>query len=149
TMFVRGLNGQVSPTNQFAWVFDNMGQTPMGAPSVFGFYSPLYKIPKTALFGPEFQIYTPADSVLRANFVNQILTQNLSDIQQNQRPSTAVAGNIPQLLDAVDQALFYGRMDPNIRLSLSKALLAAYDNTQRESAAVYLASLAGQYAVQY
>jgi hypothetical protein len=61
----------------------------------------------------------------------------------------AVAGNTAALLDEVDKVFFYGRMPAGVRTALTNAVTAAYDNNQRVQAAVYLAALSGQYAVQY
>src|SRR5262249_14537326 len=72
--FVRALNGTITPTNGLPWLFSRMGQTPLTPPSVFSFYPPMYHIPKSPLFGPEFQIYTPTESVLRGNFVWGIIS---------------------------------------------------------------------------
>jgi hypothetical protein len=40
-------------------------------------------------------------------------------------------------------------MPAGVRTALTNAVTAAYDNNQRVQAAVYLAALSGQYAVQY
>lgn len=48
--FVRALGGSISPTNQQAWPLSRMSQTPFRAPSsVFGFYSPLFRMPRSSL----------------------------------------------------------------------------------------------------
>ena len=44
-----------------------MNEGLLDAASVFGHYSPSYHIPMTALFGPEFQIYSASDAINRAN----------------------------------------------------------------------------------
>lgn len=147
--FGRALNAQISPANLFAYVFDNMSQSVLAPPSVFNWYSPLYRIPRTATAGPEFQIYTPSQSIQRANFFYQILTQNFSDFRIDLSPYNAVAGNTTQLIDAVDRALLYGRMPQSMRDSLAKAINASADNQQRVMVALYLTALSGYYAVQY
>ncbi|MDX1984708.1 MAG: DUF1800 family protein [Bryobacteraceae bacterium] len=147
--FGRALNAQISPSNQFTYIFDNMGQSALSPPSVFNWFSPLYRIPRTSYFGPEFQIYTPSQSVERANFFLQILTENFGDFRVDLSPFTGVAGNSAQLIDAVDNALLHGRMPQAMRDSLSRALAAAGDNQQRVTAALYLTALSGYYAVQH
>ena len=77
-----------------------MAQTPLTPPSVFSFYSPLYRIPQTPLFGPEFQIYTPTESILRGNFLWEMISNPATDIHPNLSPFTAVAGTRQQLIDA-------------------------------------------------
>ncbi len=148
--FVRQLNGQVSPAIQLSYLFDQMGQMPLTPPSVFAFYSALYRIPRVPLNGPEFQIYTPTESVLRANFFYSILTnQGGSDVSVDLAPFQAVAGNITSLIDTVDAKLLYGRMPATMKQSIAKALATASDNNQRVVTALYLTVLSGQYAVQF
>lgn len=147
--FARALGGNITPNNGLPWLFSQMGQTPLTPPSVFSFYSPLYHIPKSTLFGPEFQIYTPTESVLRANFLWGIITNPATDFTLSIAPFVNVAGNTPQLIDAVDQALLHGRMPQNMRQSLANAITAQADNNSKAQIALYLAALSGFYAVQY
>ena len=147
--FVRALNGSISPTNGLPWLFSQMAQTPLTPPSVFSFYSPMYRIPQTPYFGPEFQIYTPTESILRGNFLWEIISNPATDMSPSLAPFTAVAGNTQQLIDAVDQALLYGRMPAAMRQSLANAIVAQADNNSRVQTALYLTALSGFYAVQY
>jgi len=109
----------------------------------------MYHVPKSPLFGPEFQIYTPTEAVLRGNFIWAIISNPASDFTLTMTPFTSVAGNLQQLIDAVDQALLYGRMPQNMRQSLAKAISAQSDNAGRWQTALYLTALSGYYAVQY
>jgi len=148
--FVRQLGGSITPDNGLPYLFAQMGQDPLTPPSVFSFYSPLYHDPKSKLFGPEFQIYTPTESVLRANFFWEFISNNPpTDVTLDFSSFVAVAGNIPQLIDAVDQALLYGRMPQPVRQSLANAIAAQQDNASRTQTALYLTALSGLYAVQY
>jgi len=148
--FVRALGGNISPTTQVAWLFDRMGQAIAAPPSVFGYYSPNYRMPgNPSLFGPEFQIYTPTESVLLGNEFHQMLGSPSGDPRIDLAPFQAVAGDINQLLDLVNQRLFYGRMSTGMRTALQKAVQASYDNNQRVFTALYLSALSGQFAVQY
>jgi len=147
--FLRAMNGTLAPNNGIAYLYDNMGQSVLAPPSVFGWYSPLYRVPRTALYGPEFQIYSPTEATLRANFVYQILTGNGGEITVDLNNFRAVAGNSTALIDEVDRVLFYGRIPAGVRAAITSAVNAAYDNNQRVQAALYLASLSGQYAVQF
>jgi uncharacterized protein (DUF1800 family) len=149
TTLVRNLNGSVSQANSFAYVFDNMAQSVLNPPSVFSWFSAMYRVPKSPLFGPEFQIYTTTDATLRANFFYQILTNGAGEITIDLSPFHAVAGNTAQLLDKVDEVFLHGRMPANVRQSISNAVTASYDNNQKVQTAVYLTILSGQYAVQH
>ena len=148
--FTRMMNGSIAPTTQISWNFVAMGQTPVNPPSVFGYFSPMYRLPlNPALFGPEYQIYTPTESVVLANMLNSIIGQPNGDPTIDLSPFVAVAGNTAQLLDLVDQKFFYGRMPPAMRTSLATAIDASYDNNQRLQTALYLAALSGQYQTQF
>lgn len=129
--FLRALNGSFTANNGLPWLFARMGQAPLAPPSVFSFYSPLYRIPKSPLFGPEFQIYTPTESVLRGNLFWALIANTSGDYTRDLSPFTAVAGNTTQLIDAVDQALLYGRMPPQMRQILATAIDAQSDHTGR------------------
>jgi uncharacterized protein (DUF1800 family) len=148
--FAKALNGQVSPTNGLGWMFVGMGQTIMTPNSVFNWYSPLFRIPKTTMFGPQFQIYSPTEAVLRANLINDMITGQLgSDVKLDLTPFNAVAGNTAALIDAVDQALLYGRMSAQTKQSITNALNADTTNATRVQTALWLAATSGDYAVQH
>lgn len=148
--FVRALGGNVSPANQQAWYFSQLGQTPLAPPSVFGYYSPLFRIPRTSLAGPEFQIYGPTEAVLRGNMFWAILSGGAgSDFTVDLAPFTTLAGNTAALIDAVDQALLYGRMPAAMRQSLATAITAQYDGRAKAQTALYLTALSGLYTVQH
>jgi uncharacterized protein (DUF1800 family) len=147
--FVRALGGSISPTNVQPWTFTRMSQTPLAPNSVFGFYSPLYRIPRSTLNGPEFQIYGPTESVLRGNVFWQIIANPGSDFLVDTTPFLNVAGNTIALIDACDQTLLYGRMPPEMRQSLADAINAQGDAVNRARTALYLTALSGFYAVQY
>ncbi len=149
--FTRALGGApINGNNLQVYNFVNMQQAIMNPPSVFGYYSPFYRIPKQPLFGPEFQIYSASESVVRAGmFANILNGQASGDFPVNLTPYNAVAGNTPALIDAVDQALLYGRMSSQMRAALTTAVDAQYDNNGRVFTALYLTALSGQYAVQY
>ncbi len=145
----RALNGRVAPENQEDWMLGLMGQRLLAAPTVFGFYSPLYKLPGGQLYGPEFQIFTPTESVLRDNELYSILENRDANFRVDLSPFLSAAGDIPQLIDAVDARLLYGRMPPEMRAVLQRALAPAYDDAQRVQTALYLTAMSGFYNVQY
>ena len=116
---------------------------------MFGFYSPLYRIPKSSLQGPELQIYTPTESVLRGNMMWRIITNPGSDYTVDLSPFSSVATDPIALIDAADQLLLYGRMPQTMRQSLANAMAAQSDPTSRWQTALYLTALSGFYATQY
>ena len=149
--FIRNMGGSISASNLIAWVFDRMGQSILTPPSVFGYYSPLYRLPgNPSLAGPEFQIYTPTESIVLGNELWQIISNPGGDPSINMVPFETAAGQgTAQLLDLINARFYYGRMPAGLRTSLSNAVAAGYDAKQRAQTAVYLAALSGLYAVQY
>ena len=118
---------------------------------MFGYFSPLFRVPHSALFGPEFQIYSPTEAVLRGNLVWDILSASGSggDFPLDLSRFVNLGGNTAALIDAVDQALLYGRMPQAMRQSLANAIAVQSDNRSRALTALYLTALSGQHAVQY
>jgi uncharacterized protein (DUF1800 family) len=146
----RALGGSISATNQAAWSFSRTGQTPLAPPSVFGFYSPLFRAPQSSLAGPEFQIYTPTEATLRGNFIWELLTNPGVDFPGvDITRFVNLGGNVPALIDACDQTFLYGRMSAAMRQSLATAIAAQQDNRNRALTALYLTLLSGQHAVQH
>ena len=145
---VRALNGSIGPGNQLSWQMSRIGQEPLTPPSVFGFYSPLYRVPRVGVFGPEFQIYSPTDAVLRGNLIWQALTNGGSDFTIDLGPFQSAA-TLADVIDRVDQALLYGRMPQPMRQTLANVMAAQDTATARLQMALYLTALSGLYAVQH
>jgi len=146
---VRALGGTVAdPTNLF-WDYTQMGQRLLNAPSVFSFYSPLTRLPYAPqYFGPEFQIYTPAFAVARANFILNLVSNNFATaIPIDISRFVGAAGDIPALVNMVDAALTHGRMAQSTRNAIATALAASTDPRQRAITALYLAAVTAEFAV--
>lgn len=146
--FTRALNGSIRPGNQLSWQLSQMGQDPLTPPSVFGHYSPLYRIPRTATPGPEFQIYAPTEAVLRGNLLWQAIVNPAgSEFTLDLSPFASAASPV-ELIDRVDQALLYGRMPQGMRQSIANVMAAQQTASERMQMALYLTAISGLYAVQ-
>ncbi len=143
----RALNIDPGPASQFSYLFYHMNEGLLDAPSVFGHYSPMYRIPKTTLFGPEFQIYSASDAVNRANFFYHLI-YNPWPINPALQPFVNIASDASALVTAVDNTLLSGRMLPETRTAILNSLPAMYDNNQRVMNALYLTFTSGEYLVQ-
>jgi len=139
----------INPTNLF-WDYFLLGERLLQAPSVFNFYSPMAPLPgNPALYGPEFQLYTPAQAVARANFLYAFIAGNYAGmVSIDLAPYQAVAGNPTALLNLVDATLLQGRMTPSTRNAIGASLLATTDLKQRAITALYLTAIAADFAVQ-
>jgi len=141
-----GLN--LGSPSVFAYSYYSMNEPILNANSVFGHYSPMYHIPKSPLFGPEFQIYTPSEAVNRANFIYGLF-YNPWPINPALLPLVPLAKNPTALINAVDQTLLYGRMSPQMRTAIANSLPAMPDDNQRVLGVVYLTMVSGDYLVQH
>jgi uncharacterized protein (DUF1800 family) len=144
----RALNLNPGPADQFAYLFYNMDEGMLDPASVFGHYSPSYHIPKSPLFGPEFQIYSTSDAINRANFLYS-LWNSPWPINPALQPLVNVAGNSTTLINTLDSTLLYGRMLPSTRAAITAALPSQYDNNARVLTALYLTATSGEYLVQH
>ncbi len=146
--FTRALGGNIRPGNQLSWQLNQMSQDPLAPPSVFGYYSPLYRIPRTTTPGPEFQIYSPTDAVLRGNLLWQAIVNPGSDFTVDLTPFTTAATPV-ELIDRVDQALLYGRMPQGMRQSIANVMAVQQTASERMQMALYLTAISGLAAVQH
>ena len=146
---LRALNGQFSSTHGLTYLFDYMAQAVLAPPSVFSWFSPLYRMPGSALFGPEFQIYSPTEATLRGNLFHMLLTNPGGAATPDLSPFQAYGNDMPNLVEAVNQVLLYGRMPAGMKQALIAAAAPGYDANTRITTVVYLTALSGQYAVQY
>lgn len=150
TGLVRALNGQFNAGQQLTYLFDNLGQSVLNPPSVFNWFSPLYRVPKSALFGPEFQIHSPTEATLRGNFVYYIVSgQGGGDITIDLSPFQPYGNDMPGLVEAVNQRLLHGRMTPAMKQVLITAATPGYDAKTRIETVLYLTAISGQYCVQH
>jgi uncharacterized protein (DUF1800 family) len=147
--FLRALNGQFNNPEGLTYIFDYMGQSPLNAPSVFSWFTPLYHIPKSPLFGPEFQIYTPYESALRGNLFFYFLNQPGPDFTVDLTPYQAFGNDMPGLVELANQKLLYGQMTPAMKQALITAAAPGYDAKTRIETVLYLTALSGYYAVQH
>lgn len=147
--FLRALNGGFSSTQKLTYLFDYMGQSVLNPPSVFSWFSPLYRVPHSSLFGPEFQIYSPTEATLRGNLLFGLLSSSGGDTVINLSPFQPYGNDLPNLVEAANQALLYGRMPAAMKQVLIDAAAPGYDARTRIATVLYLTALSGLYAVQY
>ncbi len=146
---LRALNGQFTAGQQVTYLYDYMAQSILTPPSVFGWYSPLYHVPRSPLFGPEFQIYSPTEAALRGNFLFSAINYPASDMVVDLSPFQPYGNDMPGLVEAANQVLLHGRMPAAMKTALIAAATPGYDARTRIETVLYLTGLSGQYAVQY
>lgn len=149
SQFLRALDGRFSSTEQLTYLYDYMAQMPLSPPSVFSWFSPLYRVPKSPLYGPEFQIYSPTEATLRGNLFHYLLGNSGGDFTIDLSPYQPFGNDMPGLVEAVNQRLLHGRMPAGMKQVLVTAATPGYDARTRIETVLYLTALSGQYAVQY
>jgi uncharacterized protein (DUF1800 family) len=145
----RTLNASVvNPTNLF-WDYFLLGEKITAAPSVFNFYSPMTRLPgNPQYYGPEFQLYAPAQAVGRANFLFKFISGEYKGmVNVDLTPFINVAGDTTALLNLVDSTLLAGRMSATARQAIAGAVAASSDPRQRAISALYLAAISAEFAV--
>ena len=141
---VRAFGGQFSSQNQITYLYDYMSQGILTPPSVFNWFSPLYKVPNSTTFGPEFQIYSATDATLRGNFMYTLIS-GLAN-----HPTFAPYGNdMAGAVEVANQMFLYGRMPAAMKQAIITAATPGYDAQARITTVIYLTVLSGFYAVQY
>jgi uncharacterized protein (DUF1800 family) len=147
----RALGATISNPDSYNYVFNNLTQRVLSPTTVFSFYSPLAALPgHTDLFGPEFQIYPPALAIQRANFIYSLVNGSFaSSFTIDLTPFTALAGDVPALVERVNQSLMFGRMTPELRELIVAATNAVPVASPRDRAvgALYLAAISSEYSV--
>ena len=146
---LRTLSATVNDQNPIESLAADMGQTLFYAPSVFNYYSPLYRLPN-GLQGPEFQLMNSATALVRINGVQNLVTRGLDgDVSFNLGPLQALASSPATLVDAVDAAFLFGRLPTGLKADIITAISATNDRSERVRTAIYLVTTSSLYQVQH
>ena len=152
---VRAFGGQMNDQNYYPYELANIGQDLFDAPSVFNYYSPGYRV-AGGLLGPEFQIDTPNNAMLRANMVSELIFAAYQKPLQTLGPGTSVdltpfvalAGNPSALADALDLTLTRGVMPAALKQILIGAITNdSGGNVHRVQTGAYLVLMSSYYNV--
>jgi uncharacterized protein (DUF1800 family) len=145
---LRALKGNVTEENGLAGYGDGMGQRVFFAPSVFNYFSPLYRIPG-GLSAPEFQITTPSTSLTRANFAYRIARNGFgTSVTVDYAALESIAGNVDALNEALGNAFLGGVMPQALKDAITTACAATTDPRTRVRNAVFLVLSSSFYQVQ-
>jgi len=147
---------------QFSGAF--LGQSPLSSPSVFNFfrpdYAPLGALREAGLSAPEAQIYTDAYIITTSEVMATFAQENYQGASANTRQNsyidisteTALASDIPALLDRLDLLLMSGQMSTELRTILIDHMntLSADEEgrSQRVRDGITLIMLSPEYLVQ-
>ncbi len=139
------------PYTLLLWQANTMGQFPMNAPSVFGFFPPGYVIPQTTMNAPEFGIENTASVAARMSFADTVVSNGLWQISLHLGASSplglASAKSPEALVDLLGSMFLHGQMPAAMRTSLLSAVAPISDVQQRLQFALYLVITSAQYKI--
>jgi len=144
---LRGLNATLSPTSTVYYDTAELGEDLFNAPSVFSYFSPLYRLPN-GLLGPEFQIYSTQTAVDRADIVYAILYGQIDKgTQVNLTPFVQQAGSTSSLLAYINRIFLHGSMSSDLTEAAADAASAAPTPLAKAQAALYVVLTSGEYQI--
>ena len=151
----RAMGGTMADTSYYAYDLSNLNEDVYNSPSVFNYFSPFFKAPGTALYGPEFQIDTPNNAVYRANMLWQMVSGYQASIVCygpgtciNESPFIALASTPATLVDALDLTFTHGTMPPAMRSLVVAAATADTNSTySRVQTAIFTILSSSYYSV--
>jgi hypothetical protein len=151
TGLLRALNATVTAADALTNQGTLMGQTALTPGSVFSYFSPFYRVPDLTPppVAPEFQAMNAATALARANFAWLAAGNGISGgVKVDLTNWLDLANNPPDLVEALNQALFRGEMDANVRGLLTTAASASTSTAARVRSALYAAAAAPQYEIE-
>jgi uncharacterized protein (TIGR03437 family) len=151
TGLLRALNATVTAADALTNQATLMGQTALAPGSVFSYFSPFYRVPDVTPppVAPEFQALNAATALARANFAWLVAANGISGgIKVDLTNWQDLANNPSDLVEALNQALFRGEMDANVRGLLTTAASQSTSTALRVRSALYAAAAAPQYEIE-
>jgi uncharacterized protein (DUF1800 family) len=144
---LRGLNATLGASSAIYNQATEMGQQLFYSPSVFSYFSPLYRTEK-GLLGPEFQIYTTQTAADRADIVHTALYGTLDKTTTvNLTPFVQQAASLEMLLNHVSTVFLHGAMSAGLRQQAYNAAAAQKGALAQVQAALYVVLTSGEYQV--
>jgi uncharacterized protein (DUF1800 family) len=149
TTQLRALGATVADHPFMSDLSAEMGQRVFYSPSVFNYFSPTFRIPGTTLTGPEFQLFTTATGMIRANFVAQLLNQSFgNDVTVDFTPWTTAAADAGVLLNRIDRLILGGTLSPPMRAAMLDAINRSPNAKEKALTALYIAFTSSQFQVE-
>jgi uncharacterized protein (DUF1800 family) len=144
---LRGLNATLTANSAIYYDTSLLSEDLFDPPSVFSYFSPLYRIPG-GLLGPEFQIHTTQTAADRANIVSAILYGAIDKgTTVNLTPFVQQAGSASSLLNYISSIFLHGAMSSALEQAATTAMDAASTPAAKAQAALYVVLTSGEYQV--
>jgi hypothetical protein len=125
-----------------------LGQQLFYEPSVFSYFSPQYRL-GSGMPAPEFQLYSPATAIVRANLAAALVNgRKDKSAKFDFSPYLAVAGNSAQLIDLIDQSMLHGTMSGGLRNSLAGLPGGTVSSLQQVKNAIALVAASPEFSIE-
>ena len=140
------------PWGYFAlnWSTAPLGETPLGAPSVFYYYSPSYNLPGTNHPAPEFGLESVASVSSRKVLVDQLLYGTIAHMKFDLDSDTDLmsrAGNPSDLVDELSFLFMHSQMPDQMKGIIVNTITPFSDPKQRVNLALNLVLTSSQYKI--
>ncbi|MBL8221969.1 MAG: DUF1800 family protein, partial [Bryobacterales bacterium] len=147
---VRPLGTNVTDHPFMSDLSSEMAQRIYHSPSVFNYFSPGYRIPGTGQVAPEFQIYTTATALVRANFAAKFLSGQFgSAVTVDLTPYSNLAATPDALIDKVAALFLGGQIPATLKSTIATAVAAAPSSREKARTALYLVLSSPYYQIDH
>lgn len=144
---LRGLNATLTANSAIYYDTSLLSEDLFNPPSVFSYFSPLYRLPG-GMLGPEFQIYTTQTAANRDDIVSAILYGSIDKgTTVNLAPFVQQAGSASSLVNYIGSVFLHGAMSTALEQAATAAVEAAPTPTAKAQAALYVVLTSGEYQV--
>jgi uncharacterized protein (DUF1800 family) len=144
---LRGLNATLGASSTVYNEANLMGQDLFYEPSVFSYFSPLYRISGGQL-APEFQLYSTQAAAERADVINAALYGSLDkSTTVDLTPFVSRGSDLPSLLDYASFVFLHSTMPPGLSEQALAAVSAVTSPKARAQAVLYLVLTSSDYQV--
>jgi hypothetical protein len=151
----RAFAGTIADNNNYHWYLSTIGQNLYTSLDVFNYYDWDYTVPETTLRGPEFDIFSPNNAVLRANLVTGLFGAWSNPVQHagagtsvDLTPYLYLSPTPDKLVDALDLALTHGTMPAEMKQIIVTAVAGENGgNLRRVQKGIYLILTSNYYNV--
>ncbi len=153
---VRAFGGAMNDQNYYSSDLASLGEDIFDSPSVFNYYSPGYTPAGLTIRGPEFQIHTPNNAIVRADLVYNLFNQYSNPVQSygpgttiDLTPFLPLASNPTTLVNALDLTLTHGVMPATMKTDIANAVAgdSAAGSLHQVQTACYLILTSSYYNV--
>lgn len=150
--FVMSITGETGTDDQPSYLPCSLNQCSFYSPTVFGFFSPSYRIPGTSINSPEFQILNDITIVNRSQALWAMLTgQQFVPSITKEIWLIKNSSSISDLIDAINHLAYHGQMPANEQSVISNYCdqLPTSDPLLKMQSAIFLALNADNYTVAH